>query len=310
MDPATRSSVVPVTLTDSSSPAREAAEESRTGTVTLAHGQVGRSTSESTVTPVPTRPLSYVEHAQAVESGAGYNSQMDPTPPATGSTSDPAPQTLEKNLSSNIDGPYPARYSRHGGPTPSGEFDHLARGTSRGRDFLPQRATLLAQGYPSIPTDLVPKTTLQPNRTVGERIQPTVDAAEHERAKYASKASWTSYALNIAIGLQVLLGSLTTGLSAVAVGKQTSVMTAILGALATLVASYLARMRGSNEPELSITRVKDLDQFLRDCRAFQLDHGHTHGTAENGLDRRVEELRSRFEELLGNGDGQRKLSAV
>jgi hypothetical protein len=62
-------------------------------------------------------------------------------------------------------------------------------------------------------------------------------------------------------------------------------------------------MRGSNEPELSITRVKDLDQFLRDCRAFQLDHGQTHGTSENGLDKKVEELRSRFEELLGNGDG-------
>ncbi|KAG2338588.1 hypothetical protein BDR05DRAFT_969020 [Suillus weaverae] len=310
MDPATRSSVVPMTLADSNSPAREAAEVSRTGTAMLAHEQVARSTSESTVTPVSARRLLYVEDAQAIESGAGSDSHVDPTPPATSSTPDPALQTLERNLLSNTDGPYPARYSRHGAPTPSGEFDHLARGTSKGRDFLPRRATLLAQGYPSIPTDLVPKTTLQPNHTVGDRIQPTVNAAEHERAKYAAKAAWTGYALNIAIGLQILLGSLTTGLSAVTVGKETSVMTAILGALATLVASYLARMRGSNEPELSITRVKDLDQFLRDCKAFQLDHGLTYGTAENGLDKRVEELRSRFEELLGNGDGQRKLSSV
>lgn len=30
---------------------------------------------------------------------------------------------------------------------------------------------------------------LQPNRTVGDRIQPTVDAAEHERAKYAAKGA-------------------------------------------------------------------------------------------------------------------------
>lgn len=295
MDPATRNSVVPVTLTDSSSPTREADEESRTAT--LADGQGAKSTSESTVTPVPARPLS-------------SQPEVDPTPPATRPSSDPAFQTLERHLSSNTDGPYPARYSRHGAQTTLGEFEHLARGTSKGRDYLPRRATLLAQGYPSIPSDLVPKTTLQPNRTVGDRIQPTVDAAEHERAKYAAKAAWTGYALNIAIGLQVLLGSLTTGLSAVAVGKQASVMTAILGALATIVASYLARMRGSNEPELSITRVKDLDQFLRDCRAFQLDHGQTHGTSENGLDKRVEELRSRFEELLGNGDGQRKLSPV
>lgn len=297
MDPATRSSVVPVTLTDSSSPTREAAEESRAGITTLGHGQVARSTSESTVTPVHARPLS-------------SQPEVGPTPPATRPTSDPALQTIEWHLSPNTNGPHPARYSRHGAQTISGEFDHLARGTSKGSDFLPRRATLLAQGYPSIPTDLVPKTTLQPNHTVGDRIQPIVDAAEHERAKYAAKATWTGYALNIAIGLQVLLGSLTTGLSAVTVGKETSVMTVILGALATLVASYLARMRGSNEPELSITRVKDLDQFLRDCRAFQLDHGQTHGTSENGLDKRVEELRSRFEELLGNGDGQRKLSPV
>ncbi|KAG1834097.1 hypothetical protein EV424DRAFT_1362692 [Suillus variegatus] len=281
MDPATKT--------------REAAEESRTGAATLTHGQVAtsrRPTSESTVTPLPARPLSYTEHTQAVEFGAGSSSTQ----------ADPTLQPSEKHLS----------HSRHGAPTraSSGEFDHLARGTSRGRDFLPRRATLLAQRYPSIPSDLVPKTTLQPNRTVGDRLQPTITAAEDERAKYTKKAMWTGYALNIAIGLQVLLASLTTGLSAVAVGKQGSVVIVILGALATLVASYLARMRGSNEPELSITRVKDLDHFLRDCRAFQLDHGNEYGTAENGLNKRVEELRSKFEELLGNGDGQRKLSSV
>lgn len=313
MNPATRGSVVPVTPpTDSSSPAREPAEESRTGAVTLAHEQVTRSTSESTVTAVPPRPLSSIEHTQAIESGSGSTgSQVDPTPPATRPTSDPALQTLERHLSSNTDGPYPTIYSRHSVPTSSGEFDHLARATSRGRDFIPRRATLLAQEYPILPTDLVPKATLQPNHTVGERLQPTINAAERERVKYASKAKWTGYALNTAITLQVLLASLTTGLSAVAVGgKQTSVATVILGALATLVASYLARMRGSSEPELSITRVKDLEQFIRDCKAFQLDHGNAYGNAENKLDKRVDEFRSRFEELLGNGDGQRKLSGV
>ncbi|KAG2157691.1 uncharacterized protein EDB93DRAFT_1124133 [Suillus bovinus] len=312
MDSATKSSVVPVSLTDSSSQARETTERSRTGTAILAHGQlVATPTSESTITPVPSRPLSYVEHTQAVESGTGTSStQVDPTPLnlTTRSTSDPASQTSERHLSSKTNGPYPARYSRRGAQSASGEFDHLARGTSRGRDFLPRRATL--QRYPSLPSDLVPKTTSQLICTVRERLQPTVQAAEHEKAKYAAKAKWTSYALNIAIGLQVLLASLTTGLSAVAIGKQASVMIVILGALATLVASYLARMRGSNEPELSITRVKDLDQFLRECKAFQLDHGNESGTSENGLNKRVEEFRSRFEDLLGNGDGQRRLSAV
>jgi hypothetical protein len=75
------------------------------------------------------------------------------------------------------------------------------------------------------------------------------------------------------------------------------------GGLSTIVASYLARARGSNEPELSITRVKDLDQFLRDCFAFKMDHGYEYGTPENGLNDRLDNLRRRFEELLGNGDG-------
>jgi hypothetical protein len=76
-----------------------------------------------------------------------------------------------------------------------------------------------------------------------------------------------------------------------------------LGGLSTMVASYLARARGSNEPELSITRVKDLDHFLRDCDAFKMDHGHEYGAPDSRLDERLNELRRRFEELLGNADG-------
>ena len=74
----------------------------------------------------------------------------------------------------------------------------------------------------------------------------------------------------------------------------------IIGALATLVASYLARARGSNEPELSITRTKDLEQFIRECRSFQLDYGHLSGHEH---DPEVFRLRRRFEELLGNANG-------
>ena len=77
-------------------------------------------------------------------------------------------------------------------------------------------------------------------------------------------------------------------------------MTAVLGGFATIVASYLARARGSNEPELSITRVKDLEQFIRDCEAFKMDSGHV---LDNSLDPKLFELRNRFEDLLGNGNG-------
>ncbi|KAF9011673.1 hypothetical protein BDZ89DRAFT_1077547 [Hymenopellis radicata] len=135
-------------------------------------------------------------------------------------------------------------------------------------------------------------------RTVGERLQPTLSTAEAEKVKYAFKAKMTGYALNIAIGLQVMLGALTTGISAATSGKSVS-------GISTMVASYLARARGSNEPELSITRVKDLEQFIRECQAFQMDHGHCAG---NEFDSDLELLRRRFEELLGNANGERKLS--
>ena len=72
------------------------------------------------------------------------------------------------------------------------------------------------------------------------------------------------------------------------------------GGFATLVASYLARARGSNEPELSIARVKDLEQFIRECEAFKMDHGHDAG---GKYDAHLLHFRKRFEELLGNANG-------
>ncbi|KAK0470655.1 hypothetical protein IW261DRAFT_1406490 [Armillaria novae-zelandiae] len=143
-------------------------------------------------------------------------------------------------------------------------------------------------------------------KTVGERLQPTLSTAEAARQKYISKAKMTGWALNIAIGLQVLLGALTTGLSAATSGKQTSIAISIIGGISTMVASYLARARGSNEPQLSITRVKDLEQFIRKCEAFKMDHGHEIG---QGCDPQLDTFRRQYEELLGNANGERKLSA-
>lgn len=76
--------------------------------------------------------------------------------------------------------------------------------------------------------------------------------------------------------------------------------TRIPGGLSTVVASYLARARGSNEPELSITRSKDLQQFLRECSSFDMDYGFATGTEH---DKELKRFRERFEELLGNADG-------
>ncbi|KAF8131285.1 hypothetical protein K438DRAFT_1739857 [Mycena galopus ATCC 62051] len=148
-----------------------------------------------------------------------------------------------------------------------------------------------------IPLD--PKREPRP-KTLQERLDPTLTHAKLERQKYQLKARATGYALNIAIGLQVALGALTTGLAAVTSGRQTSIATSILGGFSTIVASYLARARGSNEPELSITRVKDLDQFIRECEIFVLDYGQMTGDQH---DSELRQLRDRYEELEGNGNG-------
>ncbi|KAJ7764752.1 hypothetical protein B0H16DRAFT_428135 [Mycena metata] len=151
---------------------------------------------------------------------------------------------------------------------------------------------------------IVPKRESR-QRNLADRLRPTLDTAKTERDKFNTKAKITGMALNIAIGLQVLLGALTTGLSAVTSGRQTSITVSILGGLSTVVASYLARARGSNEPELSIARCKDLDQYIRECEIFILDHGYSTG---NEHDSQLNTLRDRFEELLGNGNGERRLA--
>jgi len=135
--------------------------------------------------------------------------------------------------------------------------------------------------------------------TAGARLQFTVDSAIIKRSEYAANAKLMRNALNIAIGLQVLLGSLTTGLSAISAsgGTSTAKSTTALGALATLVAAFLARARGSGEPELSNNRVEALDRFIRKCRAFQMDQGDITG---NKYDQELTELRREFEEILGN----------
>ncbi|KDQ57957.1 hypothetical protein JAAARDRAFT_252868 [Jaapia argillacea MUCL 33604] len=113
--------------------------------------------------------------------------------------------------------------------------------------------------------------------TVKERLDPTLAVARTERAKFAASAKQTGMVLNCAIGAQVLLGALVTSVSAATTGRQTSIATAVLGGMTTLVASYLAKMRGSSEPDLSITRTKDLDAFIREVDGFVLDHGSETG---------------------------------
>lgn len=69
------------------------------------------------------------------------------------------------------------------------------------------------------------------------------------------------------------------------------------GGLSTIVASYLARSRGTNEPEKSNAMVKELSHFIRECEAFEMDHGHVVGKE---MDHVLFEKRKQLEVLLGH----------
>ncbi|KAJ7736779.1 hypothetical protein DFH07DRAFT_966761 [Mycena maculata] len=141
---------------------------------------------------------------------------------------------------------------------------------------FPARPSIYPASGPRSELDWIVPVELRRERPkiLQERLSPTLETAKVERGKYELKAKMTGYATYIAIGMQVVLGALTTGLSAVTSGRQTSIATAILGGFATIVASYLARARGSHEPELSITRCKDSEHYIRECEIFILDFGH------------------------------------
>ncbi|KIJ67428.1 hypothetical protein HYDPIDRAFT_108197 [Hydnomerulius pinastri MD-312] len=274
------------------------------------------------IQPVSTQPINIPTSGREPSSNRGDRSQVGsgaestpraytssalalaaqrPLPPEPG-----ASQPFSRRESSPLRDPDSITRPLTGSPTGSGREASMTLQPS-----LARRATMGGNNPHLVPgmeafVPVVGKVSAQ--KTVGERLQPTIDAAEKEKAKYAQKATFTGYALNVAIGLQVLLGALTTGISAALSSKQISLVIPILGGMSTMVASYLARTQGSHEPELSITRVKDLEYFLRDCHSFQMDHGHAIGTAENSLDKELEEFRHRFEELLGNSNGERKLS--
>lgn len=67
--------------------------------------------------------------------------------------------------------------------------------------------------------------------------------------------------------------------------------------MSTLAASYLAKMRGSGEPEASAARIKDIENFQREIEATKLDMGHIVGPQ---CDEIINGYRRRFEEIMGN----------
>ena len=80
----------------------------------------------------------------------------------------------------------------------------------------------------------------------------------------------------------------------------------MLGGASTLVASYLARTKGTNEPQASKYRAGALDHFLREIEAFDLDHGHEKG---DKWDEKISGFRLGLEKILGNHPGSVTVNA-
>jgi len=69
------------------------------------------------------------------------------------------------------------------------------------------------------------------------------------------------------------------------------------GAVTTLVASYLARMRGSSEPDQSVKRTDRLDHLIRAIQAFKLEYLRKSATEQ---ETKLEEFRYWFEDIMRN----------
>lgn len=59
-------------------------------------------------------------------------------------------------------------------------------------------------------------------------------------------------------------------------------------------------MKGTNEPYASQSRAQELKHFLREIKAFNLDHGHEFGKQ---WDDRINGFRLGLEKILGNHPG-------
>lgn len=66
------------------------------------------------------------------------------------------------------------------------------------------------------------------------------------------------------------------------------------GALNTVISSFLVRVRGTREPERSITHSQNLEKFIREVQAFILDEGYSR---DRKWDEKVKHFRVEFDKL-------------
>ncbi|KZO97643.1 hypothetical protein CALVIDRAFT_597541 [Calocera viscosa TUFC12733] len=135
------------------------------------------------------------------------------------------------------------------------------------------------------------------SKTVEERMEHTVDLAEHTYNQQVWLERFYAAGINLTILLQLLFAAAITVLSAVP--GDHSIPTAVLGALTTLLAGLLARYRGTNQPERAGAHATAMRTFLAECEAFIDDYGSKTGPE---YDAKVAELRMKYEVIEENAD--------
>ncbi|KAF8525831.1 hypothetical protein BU17DRAFT_62393 [Hysterangium stoloniferum] len=140
--------------------------------------------------------------------------------------------------------------------------------------------------------------------TVKERLDTTLKVAQEEQLKYAKRAYQADLAINVATFVQIASNAIITGLSASTsnrhvnsdtnYSKNAQIGVSAMGAINTVISSFLVRVRGTREPERSKTHAENLEKFIRQLNSFILDEGNSR---DRKWDDEVTRYRSEFDRL-------------
>ncbi|KAG8717857.1 hypothetical protein FRC08_006499 [Ceratobasidium sp. 394] len=113
--------------------------------------------------------------------------------------------------------------------------------------------------------------------TAEELLKDYLDMAVSKQKYQYRLAKLIAWSLNVIIILQVIFSALVTVVTSLEPTPRTRIASVVLGALATVTASLVARAKGTNQPELAETHAKDLEKFIARCRLFIKEAGSASG---------------------------------
>jgi len=138
------------------------------------------------------------------------------------------------------------------------------------------------------------KEVVEVSSTVHQRLKATLKAAQDEQKKYAKRAYQAEWLVKIATFAQIGSNAIITGLSASTSNRHAQIGVSAMGAINTVISSFLVRVRGTREPERSKTHAENLEKFIRELESFMLDEGQSR---DRKWDDKVWKFRTEFDRL-------------